>query len=126
MIWIKNKLIPFKGFNAITIWPFVFFKKDGEIMRNHEKIHGAQQVEVMILSALSVVGYSLLHGFEWSNLLCLGSYYNIYIIEWLILLVIEGKETAYHSIRFEQEAYENQYDKDYLTNRVVFKWFFYL
>ena len=38
---IKNKIIPFKGFKAITIWPFIFTRSDlSNIDLNHEKIHG--------------------------------------------------------------------------------------
>jgi hypothetical protein len=39
---IYNKIIPFKGFRAITLWPFIFVRKDCEFNKihlNHEKIH---------------------------------------------------------------------------------------
>jgi hypothetical protein len=43
MIIIKNKFIPFKGYKAITIWPFIFVKSDlNNVDLNHEKIHGRQ------------------------------------------------------------------------------------
>lgn len=43
-MWIiKNKILPFEGFKAITIWPFIFARKDlDSIDINHEKIHGRQ------------------------------------------------------------------------------------
>ena len=49
MIYIKTKHYPFKGFNAITHWPFVFYKVDNPTMRRHENIHGKQQLEMLII-----------------------------------------------------------------------------
>jgi hypothetical protein len=49
MIYIKNKIIPFGRFTAITIWPFVFYKKLGKYTRNHEAIHGRQQLELLVI-----------------------------------------------------------------------------
>jgi len=41
MIIIKNKIFPFKGFKAITIYPFIFTRsKLSDIDKNHEEIHG--------------------------------------------------------------------------------------
>jgi len=37
---IYNKIIPFKGYKAMAIWPFIFARKKlSEIDINHEKIH---------------------------------------------------------------------------------------
>lgn len=49
MIFIKTKYYPFKGFNAITHYPFVFYKEDSEVMRRHEGIHGKQQKELLLI-----------------------------------------------------------------------------
>lgn len=50
MIIFKNKLIPFSGYSSMTIWPFIFTKVDmEEIELNHEKIHGRQQLECLII-----------------------------------------------------------------------------
>jgi hypothetical protein len=49
MLFIKSKYYPFKGYNAITHWPFVFYKKDSQKMRVHEVIHGEQQKEMLIV-----------------------------------------------------------------------------
>ena len=50
---IYNKIIPFKGYKAITIWPFIFARKKlSEIDINHEKIHLAQQLELLNLKFL--------------------------------------------------------------------------
>jgi hypothetical protein len=43
MIIVKNNIIPFKGYKAITLWPFIFVRKEcsfDEIDLNHELIHG--------------------------------------------------------------------------------------
>jgi len=40
---VKNNIIPFKGYKAITIWPFIFVREEGsfdEVDLNHENIHG--------------------------------------------------------------------------------------
>jgi len=49
MIWIKNKIIPFKGYNAITIYPFVFYRKKSMKTFRHESIHAQQQIELLII-----------------------------------------------------------------------------
>ena len=59
MIYIKTKYYPLKGFNAITHWPFVFYKKDSETMRLHEEIHGSQQKELLL------VFFYILYFVEW-------------------------------------------------------------
>jgi len=59
MKFIKTKRYPAKGFNAITHWPFVFYKKDNLIMRRHESIHGEQQKELLI------VFFYLIYFIEW-------------------------------------------------------------
>jgi hypothetical protein len=42
MFIIKNNIIPFEGFKAMTIWPFIFVREDesfDDVDLNHEKIH---------------------------------------------------------------------------------------
>lgn len=98
MIVIKNNIIPFKGFKAITLWPFIFVRKEypfNEVDLNHEKIHGRQQLELLIIL-----------------------FYIIYLIEWIVRLFMKGN--AYRSISFEKEAYTHQYELDYLNKRKLF------
>ena len=41
MILVNNKIIPFKGYKAVTIWPFIFVREPlNEVDLNHENIHG--------------------------------------------------------------------------------------
>lgn len=102
---IKNNIIPFKGFKAITIFPFVFVRKDAKyttVDARHECIHGKQQVEMLVLPFLL-----------W------------YLIEWAIKSIKKGK-SAYHDISFEREAYTNEKDVTYLSNRSWYAWINYL
>ena len=95
---IYNNLIPFKGWKSITLWPFIFVRKDvkfDDIDLNHEKIHLAQQIELLVIP-----------------------FYIIYLIEWIVRLFMKGN--AYRSISFEKEAYTHQYELDYLNNRNLF------
>lgn len=88
MIIIKNKFIPFKGYKAITIWPFIFVKSDlSNVDLNHEKIHGRQQLELLILP-----------------------FYLIYFVEW----IFKGNN---RKISFEKEAYKHGGDLEYLKTR---------
>ena len=84
---IYNKIIPFKGYKAITIWPFIFSRSElNEIDINHEKIHGRQQLELLIVF-----------------------FFIIYLIEWIF--------KKYKNTSFEKEAYFNQQNLDYLRTR---------
>lgn len=100
---IYNNLIPFKGFKAINLFGIVFARKEYEALSptvlNHEAIHTAQMRE------LFYVGF-----------------YLLYVLEWLFRLVREsytGQE-AYRYISFEQEAYNNAGEKNYLADRKPF------
>lgn len=87
MIWIKNKWLPFKGFTALTVWPFVFYRDlITEETRNHERIRGRQQLELLLIG-----------------------FYLIYFVE----CILKG----YDRISFEREAYANESNMDYLKKR---------
>ena len=84
---IYNKIIPFKGYKAMAMWPFIFARKKlSEIDINHEQIHLAQQLELLIIP-----------------------FYIIYLIEWIF--------KGYRNISFEKEAYTHQEDMNYLEWR---------
>lgn len=146
MTFIKTKYYPYKGFNAITHWPFVFYKKDSDRMRNHENIHGKQQKELLLISLNILFIFSVVFNFEiifaitlityliFTSLTSLSKYfgvvsvltsfglnflfYLIYFIEWIF--------KGYRKISFENEAYQNQDDYNYLQNRKPFKWIRYV
>jgi len=92
---IRNRFIPWKGFTAINLFGFVFVRKDetvDEVTLRHEAIHSAQMK-------------------RWGYL----PFYIIYIGEFIYRLVRHRHwMEAYRNISFEREAFDNQYDKEYL------------
>lgn len=107
MIIVKNNIIPFKGFAALTMWPFVFIRKNIRVtdkLLNHEKIHIRQQIECLFI-------------FFWI----------IYGIEYLISIFKRwNNDASYYTISFEEEAYANEKDLDYLNHRKPWAWIKYL
>ncbi|MEE0138664.1 hypothetical protein [Fusobacterium ulcerans] len=104
---IYNKYITFKGFYAINLFGTYFIREEykgesvPESTLNHEAIHTAQMKEM---------GYIF--------------FYVWYFIEWLIRLVINGAY-AYYKLSFEQEAYNNENNYNYLKSRKPYSWFEY-
>ena len=89
------------GNGGIALWPFAFIvpelKNDKEIY-NHEQIHLAQQRELWVIP-----------------------FYILYVLFWFQGL-IQRKPNAYFAIPFEREAFTNQDDPYYLSNRNRFAW----
>ena len=105
---IYNNLIPFKGFISITLFPFIFARKEYEPlgMRTiiHENIHLKQQKEMLIVF-----------------------FYLWYGIEWIVRLIRHKSfQKACRNISFEREAYNNEYDDEYLDVRKPYEWIHYL
>jgi|GEM_PF-72725 hypothetical protein len=106
--WMKSRLpiIMFsqwltpKGFNAITIYPFIICR-DKKIatkeLINHEKIHIQQQKE------LGLIGFYLLYLLHYT--------FNLFRYKNSFL--------AYRRIVFEQEAYQNENNLTYLKKRKI-------
>jgi len=99
MIVLVNSLLLRKGFNGITLWPFILVRskdlKEDPIFINHEKIHLRQQLELLIVF-----------------------FYIWYGLEFLVrLLQYKNRYQAYRNISFEREAYKNEKDLDYLKRR---------
>jgi len=71
---------------------------------NHEKIHLRQQLELLILP-----------------------FYIWYITEYLIgLIKYRDIKKAYYAISFEREAYDNDYNLNYLQTRSFWRFLKYL
>lgn len=118
MIIVRNKILPFGCYVAMTIGPFIFTKRKelSEVTIRHEGIHWAQEKETLI------AGFYLLYAlmFVWEFVRCLfdsqhgrteaGSWQNS---TW---------KRAYRSILFEREAYANEKNEDYLENRRHYAW----
>ena len=107
---IYNKLIPFKGYKAITLFNVIFVREEYkdlpmEITYNHESIHQAQAYDF----GIGFFGYFM--------------FYILYLLEWLFKLpsALFGFK-PYRSISFEQEAISNDKDLEYLSNRKRFCW----
>ena len=131
MIVVRNTIIPFPGFIAITLWPFVFVRRQAwarftnNVMR-HERIHGRQQVELLLVGAVLAVLMAL-GGCGWWSLLALPLFLWLYGLEWLLGLACFGDSSAaYRNISFEREAYDNEHDADYLNERRPFAWLRYI
>ncbi|QDO92731.1 hypothetical protein FNB79_01650 [Formosa sediminum] len=98
MILISKHIIP-KGFQGITLYPFVVLRtpslKTNQVLVNHERIHLKQQLELLILP-----------------------FYIWYAVEFLIRFVhCKNWHMAYRNISFEREAYINEQDLNYLKSR---------
>ena len=103
---IYNRHIPAKGFTAMTVYPFVFVRRDlawrfNSIVKRHETTHALQQVETLWVLFLVVYG-----------------------LEWLLKLPFCKFDTsrAYRSISFEQEAFIHQYEDSYNQQRRHYAW----
>ena len=87
---------------AISLCGFVFSRGEmSERTKRHETIHFQQQLE------LRFIPFFLLYGLLWVIALFKNKF--------------DGAE-AYLNIAFEREAYENDANADYLTNRKRFAW----
>ena len=127
---IINRFIPFGGYKALAILPFVFVRKDvlfSVYDKNHECIHIEQQKEVMPFALVTAVIMSI-YGCGWCSLLALALYFWLYAAEYMVRLVIYGfnMREAYRNISFEQEAYMNDKNMAYLDFRSQYAWIRYL
>ena len=92
---VRNNFIPFKGFKAINLFGILFVRKEVELTStviNHEYIHTVQMKELLYVF-----------------------FYLWYLVEWIVRLFQKGN--AYRHISFEREAYANEDDFAYLSNR---------
>lgn len=105
-IEIHNNVIPFKGYKCITLFPFLFIRKDvkpmSEVDYRHEDIHAIQQLEMLLVF-----------------------FYLWYGIEYLIRFFSDSRY-PYRDISLEREAYENEDDEDYIRERKLYSWTKYL
>ena len=124
---VYNYIIPFKGYLAMCVFPFIFVRKDARYLTvkdiNHEKIHGMQQIETHIVALILAVLLAAVGLFSWwwvlvSPLVYFALYGLEYIIRWICYGF--GTREAYRNISFEQEAYMNEKDLTYIKNRHLF------
>ncbi len=86
---------------AITLFPFIISRDEmSPDVLQHETIHILQQKELFVVF-----------------------FYILYVWDWLKgLIKYRDRQKAYFQIRFEQEAYDQMYKEDYLTQRKKFSW----
>ena len=119
MIQVKNRVVPFGSFKALAAWPFIFVRSGKELSEvdiRHERIHGRQQLEMLI-----------------------AGFYVAYAICWLIELVRCARDKSRgqaephcrqrkylhrvaHVIIFEREAYAEERSETYLHTRRLWAW----
>lgn len=128
-----NKIIPFEGYDAITIFPWIFVRKDVSKWtltdERHEKIHLQQQLETL-LASLAITAILSVTGIisPWWILVSPLVYYAFYGLDFLVRWFMYGfsHKEAYRNIAAEQEAYIMQSNPDYLKDRKLFAHFKYL
>ena len=99
---IKTDIVKYFGLNGIMLFPFCFVRKRAIASTiRHEKIHFKQALNLLVIP-----------------------FYILYFIEWIRCL-IQYRKNAYYYICFEQEAFLNDYKRDYKVGynwtRYVFK-----
>ena len=97
---VRTSILPFNGFSAINLLGILFVHPGVYLsneMMNHERIHTAQQREMLFVF-----------------------FFLAYLIEWLVRLPMRGN--AYRNISFEREAYANQRNLNYLKTRPLYAW----
>lgn len=104
---VRNRFIPFKGYQGINLFGVLFVREDEEVsdvLINHEKIHTEQMKEMYYIF-----------------------FYVWYAIEFLVHLAkTRNTDKAYRSISFEREAYDNERYLSYLNMRKKFCWLDYI
>tara|TARA_R110000824_G_scaffold67377_2_gene174449 strand:+ start:5784 stop:6140 length:357 start_codon:yes stop_codon:yes gene_type:complete len=101
-VWL-SKIAPIDIW-AVSFFIFVFCRgKISEATRTHETIHFQQQLELLFI-------------FQWI----------LYGVFWLMgLIKYKSAKEAYYRNPFEQEAYTNELNTNYLENRNRFSWWKY-
>lgn len=104
---IYSKILPPKGYTAINICSILFVRKGinpSPTLINHENIHTHQIKELLYIF-----------------------FYILYILEFIFRLIqYRNWNKAYRNISFEREAYSNEDNYMYLSNRKRFCFIRYL
>lgn len=117
MIIVKNKLLPWGTFVALTIGPFIFTKRDAvdERTLRHESIHWEQYKETLI------VGFLLIYLLDWlwEALRCSLDYSRGTRADGRYRPL---RKRIYRCLMFEREAYLHQGEAGYLPRRKHYAW----
>ncbi len=109
-MFLKTLLVKYLTFgfaSAITLFPFVLVLghvKLSKTLVRHEKIHLAQQIELLVLP-----------------------FYLLYLTEYVVKRVYyKNHYLAYKNISFEREAYQHESNPHYLKQRRAYSWIKYI
>jgi hypothetical protein len=94
--------------SAITLWPFILLRSrsslNDAVLLNHERIHLRQQAEMLLIF-----------------------FYVLYLIEYLMgRLKGRSHYQSYREISFEREAFNHEFDLEYLNKRQAYSSFRFL
>ncbi len=103
-MWFKVIHLPLLKVNGMALFPFILVRKAAHkadpLLINHEKIHLAQQLELLILP-----------------------FYMLYLLHYIINLTrYREHDKAYRNIVFEREAYLMESRQEYLKSRSFWAW----
>lgn len=125
---IYNNIIPFEGFRCINLFGALFARNGcsiNEEVLNHEGIHTVQILEMFVIGFVTLLPFVVFGLISpWWLFASVGTFYYWYFIEWLVRIFKKGN--AYRNISFEREAFSNDDDLTYLSNRKRFAWLEYL
>lgn len=99
---IHTRHFPPRGYNAITLFPFVFYndRRLTERELRHETVHLWQQLALLVVL-----------------------FYVLYVLFWIVGLVRwRNHDRAYHSIPFERSAYRLDGRTDLRRSTMAFDW----
>ena len=100
-VWL-SKFAPIT-ISAITLGPFVFSRGVlSEKTKRHETIHYLQYLETFFIGFLIIYVYDFMYA--------------------ALIRRMGFTRRAYLAIRFEQEAWTNHHNENYLDNRIKFAW----
>lgn len=126
-------LTMFGGYSAITLMTIIFFKRVKEKVKQdditHETTHSLQQFEMIMIGIVISILLGFIIGFNWWLIsIPLLLFYVIYGLEYIIALPFNKfmNNDSYHTISFEEEAYENEDNINYPNERKWFSWIKYL
>lgn len=129
MIVIKNKFIPFKGYEIINLFGILFTRGDvDKIEYNHENIHTQQLIECFIVGAVVIFAICSIFNCSLSwMLISPATFYIFYCLEYVIIRLFHKKQgDAYHDVSFEEEAHNNEDNLNYTQTRIPFSWIKYI
>jgi len=119
---VPNLFSMFMPVDGVALYPFVFVREPHGSLIRHEEIHHRQQQETLAVSFLGCILAITTFKLSWWWLI--SSYFVFYIIylahfTWL-LIKNRNFDIAYTNITYEAEAYDNEYQINYLTHRLPF------